>query len=136
MAIRPIEQPTRPAAARILPSARPPVIDHGPLDRLEAQISQKRLRELLRAYLDAARASLGRIEAMAASEDLAGLAREAHDLKGLSGTFGAMLLQDLAQRLEAASRRGDLVAARDLTAGAPAVAAQTWALMESRLDAA
>jgi HPt (histidine-containing phosphotransfer) domain-containing protein len=76
---------------------------------------------------------MSKIEAMTRADDLNGLAREAHALKGMSGNFGAAQLEALAGTLEQACQAGDRSLAAELVSRARALFAQTRTLMRERL---
>ena len=78
---------------------------------------------------------MAKIESISEAGDLAGLAMEAHALKGMSGNFGAARLEALAGRLEKACKAGDKAAATELVAKGRALFAQTRTLMRERLVA-
>ena len=110
-----------------------PIVDHALLDQLRRKVLEETFRELLGIYLDGALASMSKIEAMTRADDLNGLAREAHALKGMSGNFGAAQLEALAGTLEQACQAGDRSLAAELVSRARALFAQTRTLMRERL---
>ena len=63
------------------------------------------------------------------------LAREAHDLKGTSGNFGARRLQALAEQLEAACKRGDGDQVTALLPKIDEASMRAWTLVEQRISA-
>jgi PAS domain S-box-containing protein len=79
-------------------------LDDSQLDGLMKLMPLVRFRAIIEGFLTAAQSRLQRIEACSAAGDMVGLAREAHDLKGVSGNFGARRLQHLADRLEQAAK--------------------------------
>ena len=105
------------AAAAPIEDGDRPILDH----------------ELLNYFLDGALSSMAKVEAMIDAGDLAGLAMEAHALKGMAGNFGAARLEALAGRLEKASKAGDKAAAAELGARGRALFAQTRTLMRELL---
>ena len=120
------------------PSASSPLLDASVLDRLAAMVPAAKLDALLRGYLAAAAA---RVETMAQAaraddlslDDLALLAREAHDLKANSGNFGVRRLQHLAEQLEQACADGDAAQTRAIAAVIERAAEPTWAALRARL---
>ncbi|HEX7759467.1 MAG TPA: response regulator [Caulobacteraceae bacterium] len=96
----------------ITPEAPPtpadlPDLDEAKLDNFFKLMPPAKLRTVIDTYLTGARGRLLRIEDLVGELDFAGLAREAHDLKGVSGNFGAPRLQALAEQLERACQAGD-----------------------------
>ena len=85
----------------------------------------ERLIALASSYLNGLLARAGRIAALSASGELKLLAREAHDLKSTSGSFGARRLQYLGETLETACRDLDHAAAGSLAATIAAVVPET-----------
>ncbi len=92
------EDETAPAAAKLAVVD----VDLAKLDGLARMLPPDRMRKVVESYLDAATGRLERIKGLIGSEDFAALAREAHDLKGTSGNFGALRLQAMAEQLERA----------------------------------
>jgi hypothetical protein len=92
------------------------LLDIATLDTLASIMPQERLIALAGSYLNGLIARTGRIAALAAQDDLALLAREAHDLKSTSGSFGARRLQYLGESLETACRENDVAAAGTIAA--------------------
>ncbi len=84
-----------------------PDLDPAQLDGLAKLMPPARLKSVITAYLNAAQGRLQRIEVCERTGDLVEMAREAHDLKGVSGNFGARRLQALAERLERACKDGE-----------------------------
>jgi two-component system, sensor histidine kinase and response regulator len=68
-------------------------------------------RELSQSFLESAPRCLAGIEEALRSEDAIRLAQEAHGLKGISRTIGALDQAVVCEALEAAARRGDLALA-------------------------
>jgi HPt (histidine-containing phosphotransfer) domain-containing protein len=64
-------------------------------------------RDLMRFFLEESRERLHRIEDLAATAEIAELAREAHSLKSAAQTYGADALADMARGLEMACRGED-----------------------------
>jgi CheY-like chemotaxis protein len=110
-----------------------PDLDDAQLDGLARLMPPRRLRAIIESFLGAAQGRLQRIEACAGAGDLAGMAREAHDLKGVSGNFGARRLQHLAERLEHAAKAGDEVEVGALTLEVRRASITAWDLVARRL---
>ncbi|MCK6552346.1 Hpt domain-containing protein [Myxococcota bacterium] len=78
------------------------------------------LRQLVEVFLEDADLKASEIRSAVQAQDLKGLGRTAHQLKGASANVGAAWLQDVAKRLELASRAeslgdvGDLLARLDV----------------------
>jgi len=77
-------------------------VDPAKLTGLARLLPPDRMRKVVESYLAAATERLVRIESLMRTEDFASVAREAHDLKGTSGNFGALRLQAMAEQLERA----------------------------------
>jgi two-component system sensor histidine kinase/response regulator len=95
-----------PSSAQADPAVNPD-LDSTQLDALAATVGDATLARLLDDYLAGERERIAQIENLAASADLDGLARAAHDLTGVAGNFGARRLHRVAQRLERACLAGD-----------------------------
>jgi PAS domain S-box-containing protein len=81
-----------------------PDLDDAQLAAVESVLRPADFAGLVNSYLDASSARAERLHHLAASGDLAALAREAHDLKGVAGNFGARRVHLLAGDLESACR--------------------------------
>lgn len=68
--------------------------------------------ELLRDYLDSTRQDLAALVIALGRHDVAGVAREAHRIKGASGLVGADAVADCAARIETAARAQSLAHAQ------------------------
>jgi HPt (histidine-containing phosphotransfer) domain-containing protein len=108
-------------------------LDDTQLDGLLRLMPPARLRKVIESYLDSAQERLRLIEACAAARDFVGLAREAHDLKGVSGNFGARRLQGLADELERAAKDGDADAVALLAPQIRLASITAWDLVGRRL---
>ncbi len=115
------------------PAAEFPDLDDAQLDGLMKLMPAARLRTIVEGFLSAAQSRLQRIEACAAAGDMVGMAREAHDLKGVSGNFGARRLQHLADRLEQAAKIFNKEEARVLTQEVRRASITAWDLVGRRL---
>jgi PAS domain S-box-containing protein len=108
-------------------------LDDAQLDGLAKLMPPHRLRAIIENFLGSAQSRLQRIEACAETADMIGMAREAHDLKGVSGNFGARRLQHLADRLEQAAKAGDEGEAARLTPEVRRASITAWDLVGRRL---
>jgi signal transduction histidine kinase/CheY-like chemotaxis protein/HPt (histidine-containing phosphotransfer) domain-containing protein len=127
------EAPERRAPEPIAAESDRPIVDHGLLDQLRQRMSDEKFRELLSVFLDSTFTSMSKIEDMTAAEDLAGLAIEAHALRGMAGNFGASQLEAVIARLEIACKAGDRPTTAALVARSRTLFAQTRTLMKERL---
>ena len=109
-------------------------IDESKLLGLGRMLPPDRLRKVIESYLDGSRARLVRIEDLTVSGDLASLAREAHDLKGTSGNFGATRLQAMADQLERACLARDDAEAPRMVAEIRQASSLAWSLVEAWLE--
>jgi PAS domain S-box-containing protein len=121
------------AAERREPSPEFPDLDDAQLDGLMRLMPAVRLRAIIESFLTAAQTRLQRIESCASSGDMAAMAREAHDLKGVSGNFGARRLQHLADKLEQAAKASDTQAAKALTREVRRASITAWDLVGRRM---
>jgi PAS domain S-box-containing protein len=128
-----VGEPGRADGAAPKPAGEFADLDDSQLDGLMKLMPAVRFRASVEGFLAAAQSRLQRIEACAASRDLVGLAREAHDLKGLSGNFGARRLQHLADKLEQAAKASDRPQARSLTLEIRRASITAWDLVGRRL---
>ena len=62
------------------------------------------------------------------------LAEQAHDLKGVAGSFGAMRLQTLAEELERCCREDALCAVAPILADMPEAASRAFIGLQAALD--
>jgi CheY-like chemotaxis protein/HPt (histidine-containing phosphotransfer) domain-containing protein len=111
-------------------------IDARQLATLAAVLPADEMHALVTAYVDAAVDRLERIRQRAAAADLAALAREAHDLKGVAGNFGAQRVAELARRLEEACRSAEPAAAALLVREIEQASTHACALLRERYLAA
>jgi CheY-like chemotaxis protein/HPt (histidine-containing phosphotransfer) domain-containing protein len=123
------------AAETACPAAETPDLDEAHLEGLARLLPAERFRTIVTAYLDAAKERLARIEARAQDMDFLAIAREAHDLKGTSGNFGARRLQALAEALEDACKREDAAAMDALVLEIGEASRKAWALVDARFPA-
>ncbi|MBL8838902.1 MAG: PAS-domain containing protein [Alphaproteobacteria bacterium] len=98
------DRPPAPAAVRAQPCGDD--LDTAQIAALEGALEPHEIRALVTSFLTGAAERVGRIAAMADATDLAALAREAHDLVGTAGNFGARRVRLLAKDLENACRDG------------------------------
>jgi PAS domain S-box-containing protein len=110
-----------------------PDLDDSQIDGLMRLMPVVRFRAIIEGFLAAAQSRLQRLEACAASGDMVGLAREAHDLKGVSGNFGARRLQHLADKLEQAAKASAQQEAKVLTLEIRRASITAWDLVGRRL---
>jgi PAS domain S-box-containing protein len=110
-----------------------PDLDEAQLDGLTRLMPPNRLATIIESFLTSAQSRLQRIETCAESMDLATMAREAHDLKGVSGNFGARRVQLLADRLEQAAKAGDEGEVAALTLEVRRASITAWDLVGRRV---
>jgi PAS domain S-box-containing protein len=109
-----------------------PDLDPAQLDGLAKLMPPGKLRQIISVYLSSAEERLARIEACAG--DLVQMAREAHDLKGVSGNFGARRLQSLAEALERACKAGAAAEAAALAGDIRRASITAWDLVGGKLQ--
>ncbi|MBZ9559619.1 MULTISPECIES: ATP-binding protein [unclassified Modicisalibacter] len=81
-------------------SAGPPLIDPATRDELRDALAPDVLEGLLLTYLERLTSRLSRFETLLAAEDRAGIAAEAHSLKGASSSLGCTAMAQAAAELE------------------------------------
>ncbi|MGA0604123.1 response regulator [Caulobacter sp. KR2-114] len=117
-------EPAAPAPADL------PDLEPEKLESLGRLMPPAKLKAVVESYLAGARGRLLRIEALIGELDFPGLAREAHDLKGVSGNFGARRLQALAEQLERACQACDEAEAPRLIGEIRKSSMAAWDLVE------
>jgi signal transduction histidine kinase/CheY-like chemotaxis protein/HPt (histidine-containing phosphotransfer) domain-containing protein len=90
------------------------LIDASRLQDLAQIISPSGLLELFRTWISNTTDSVSQISGLAETQDLTGLAEEAHKLAGSAGNFGALRLASLAHQLEDTCRAGSSAGTRDM----------------------
>jgi signal transduction histidine kinase/DNA-binding response OmpR family regulator len=110
-----------------------PDLDQAHLDSLAKLLPAARFKTVVENYLAGAETLMRRIEAIAGDLDFIQMAREAHDLKGMAGNFGARKVQDLAARLENAAKDSDELAVLGLVVEVRRASITAWDLVGRRL---
>jgi len=77
-----------------------PDFEAGPLDELAQVLPAATVLELATSFYESVTSCLAQLAAAARNHDWSTIKEQAHDLKGISGTFGALRLQQLAAELE------------------------------------
>ena len=112
-----------------------PVVDRGVLDELSEALGEDMIPDLIRQSIDDMRTNVTRMVALAEAADLVAGQRQAHDLKGTSGGFGAIRLQRLAQALDIACKEDREEDARQLLTEIMPVARAAFDALEMFCDA-
>ncbi len=86
------------------PAGDAPDLDDVQLAAVQAVLRTSEFARLISSYVETSQARADRLRKLADSFDLAAVAREAHDLKGVAGNFGARRVHLLAAELEGACR--------------------------------
>jgi len=123
-----------PATAPVVQDG-PPDLDESQLDGLARLLPAARFKTIVESYLVAAGERLDRIESRARDLDFTQIAREAHDLKGTAGNFGARKLQSLAEVLETAAKTEDAILTPILVEQIRDASVVAWARVRQRLQA-
>ncbi len=97
------------------------------LDQLRNDAGPELVSELIASFMTETDERLLRMQTAMKSGDLDSLAAEAHAMKSSSGTFGALRLQVLVQRLEAAANVNDAGLTAELLGRLPELVAESWA---------
>ncbi|CAN5215144.1 hypothetical protein BH11PSE2_BH11PSE2_21960 [soil metagenome] len=114
--------------------AGPADLDHAQLDGLARLLPAARFKTIVESYLAAAGERLERIESRVRDLDFVHIAREAHDLKGTAGNFGARKLQSLAEVLETAAKAEDAILTPIIAEQIAEASLVAWALVRERLE--
>ncbi|HTW33169.1 MAG TPA: Hpt domain-containing protein [Rhizomicrobium sp.] len=77
-----------------------PDFEAGPLEELAQVLPAATVLELAASFYESVASCLAQLDAAAKASDWSLIKDQAHDLKGISGTFGASRLQQLAAELE------------------------------------
>lgn len=100
--------------------------DDATLEQLRDDAGPALVSELIASFMTETDERLIRMQAAMQSGDLNSIAAEAHAMKSSSGTFGALRLQLLVERLEAAATGNDASLASDLLNGLPGLVDESW----------
>ncbi|MBL4907981.1 MAG: response regulator [Sneathiella sp.] len=92
-----------------------PVLNQEVLDLLCEKIGDERMYDLIDQCAEQLTNNINRIIEKGKGTDLKAIQREAHDLKGTSGSFGAARLQKIADALDRACKEGNESIAKKLT---------------------
>jgi CheY-like chemotaxis protein/HPt (histidine-containing phosphotransfer) domain-containing protein len=92
------------SAGRPRTDAEAPVFDEGPLSRFKAGVPAEDFDRIMVSWIANLEQRLSSIAAHAAAGDAQAMRREAHNLAGSAGTFGAMRLAEASRELEEACR--------------------------------
>jgi len=88
-------------------SSAAPDFEVGPLEELARVLAASNVLILAQSYHSSVVACLDQLEAAERAKDWTTIKEQAHDLKGIAGTFGARRLQELADKLEHLSAEQD-----------------------------
>jgi HPt (histidine-containing phosphotransfer) domain-containing protein len=77
-----------------------PDFEAGPLEELTQVLPAATVRELSTSFYESVASCFAKLDAAAIEKDWTEIKEQAHDLKGISGTFGAKRLQQLSDELE------------------------------------
>jgi signal transduction histidine kinase/DNA-binding response OmpR family regulator/HPt (histidine-containing phosphotransfer) domain-containing protein len=122
----PARQPAAP------PPRDAPDLDDTQLAAIQAVLRQTEFEGLITSYVDTSEERVDRLRSLADQGDLAALAREAHDLKGVAGNFGARRVHHLATELEGACRARRSDDAERLVGEISIAASRAASVMRSR----
>lgn len=107
-------------------------IDDSVIEQLRADAGPQIVAELIVTYMVETDQRLERMAAAVKEGRLDDVAGDAHAMKSSSGTFGAVQLQMLAARIEAASTNRERKQVETLLAELPALVSKTWQAFASR----
>jgi CheY-like chemotaxis protein len=107
-------------------SAVAALVDGAVLDQLRSDAGPSLVSELLAAFMAETEERVLRMPPALKAGDLDSVAADAHAMKSSCGTFGAVRLQKLVERIESAAARNDVGLASELLDGLPDLVAQSW----------
>lgn len=102
------------------------LVDHAILEQLRNDAGPVLVSELIASFMTETDDRLLRMQTAMKSGDFDSIAAEAHAMKSSSGTFGALRLQRLVERLEAAAAADDVGLASELLDQLPDMVAKSW----------
>ncbi|UCH75480.1 MAG: response regulator [Rhodospirillales bacterium] len=100
--------------------------DRDTLEQLRNDAGPELLGELIASFMTETDERLKRMQTATEAGDLDSVSAEAHALKSSSGTFGALRLQRLVERLEAAAAQSDAGLTTALMTELPELVAESW----------
>jgi signal transduction histidine kinase/HPt (histidine-containing phosphotransfer) domain-containing protein len=103
-----------------------PLLQEDVIAELEMSLTPDHLSGLIEEWIEESLHRVARLRDLAALGNLKEMAKEAHDLIGTSGNFGAIRLMDLCRDLELACKNNDEIAARESVAQITAASDPTW----------
>lgn len=84
-----------------------PDFEVGPLEELAQVLAASNVLLLAQSYQASVAVCLDQLDAAARAQNWTAIREQAHDLKGIAGTFGARRLQELSEELEHLSAEDD-----------------------------
>ena len=102
------------------------LVDNATLEQLRDDAGPALVSELIASFMTETDERLPRMQVAMDSGDLNAVAAEAHAMKSSSGTFGALRLQLLVERLESAATVNDASLASELLSGLHDLVAESW----------
>lgn len=102
------------------------LVDRAVLEQLCSDAGPSLVSELIGAFMAETDERVLRMGPALQSGDFESVAAEAHAMKSSCGTFGALRLQTLVQRIESAAAQNDAVLASELFEQLPDLVAQSW----------
>lgn len=108
------------------PPAGAALVSDGVLEQLRKDAGPALVTELISAYMAETDERLVRIAAAVAVGNFEDIGADAHSMKSSSGTFGALPLQVLSARLEAAAMHGDAATMAAAHDELPLLVSDTW----------
>jgi CheY-like chemotaxis protein/PAS domain-containing protein len=108
------------------PAENATVVDSATLKQLRDDAGPDLVSELIASFMSETDERLLRMQAATPAGDFESVATDAHAMKSSSGTFGALRLQSLAERLEAAASASDASLVSELLDVLPDLVAESW----------
>ncbi len=116
----------------LIPPIQVGLVNDEVLNQLRTDAGPALVEELIEAYMAETDDRLARFPLALEARNLDEIGADAHSMKSSSGTFGALQLQALAARVEAAAMARDLDALTDAGSELPELVAATWGAFAER----
>jgi len=84
------------------------ILDNDLLKRLGYEVGSESLDGMLKVFLEESKRRIHVLENRVSEEDVVSIRSEAHTLKGIASTFGALAMLKVAQRIEACCVEADM----------------------------
>ena len=116
----------------LIPPVQVGLVNDEVLNQLRTDAGPALVKELIEAYMAETDDRLARFASALKARNLDEIGADAHSMKSSSGTFGALQLQALAARIEAAAMAGDFDVLTDAGSELPELVSATWGAFAQR----